>query len=136
MFLQVLYEYAQRNRLLENLPLQGRIIHALVPVHSDGRLRFDHLVPLTRTDEKEKERPGQERLMPRFPGENNGGKTLRKRFLLVIQSSVIRRKAVILQKPFSISGIRLRKLIMKPGISGWVHYYRFVQSTWLNMMAK
>ncbi|MCX5807410.1 MAG: type I-C CRISPR-associated protein Cas8c/Csd1 [Proteobacteria bacterium] len=74
MFLQSLYEYAQKNRLLENLPLQGRILHALIPVNSDGKLRFDHLVPLTRTDEKGKERPGQERRMPRFPGENNGGK--------------------------------------------------------------
>ena len=74
MFLQSLYEYAQKNRLLENLPLQGRIVHVLIPVNFDGKLRFDHLVPLTRTDEKGKERPGQERLMPRFPGENNGGK--------------------------------------------------------------
>ncbi len=74
MFLQALYEYAQKNRLLDNLPLQTRVVHALIAINYDGKLRVDHLVPLSHTDEKGKERPGQERLMPRFPGENNGGK--------------------------------------------------------------
>jgi CRISPR-associated protein Csd1 len=74
MFLQALYEYAQKNRLLDNLPLQRRVVHALIAINYDGQLRIHHLIPLTHTDEKGKERPGQERLMPRFPGENNGGK--------------------------------------------------------------
>ena len=74
MFLQALYHYAQRHRLLENLPLQKRRIHALIPIDDDGHLRFDHLVLLTATDSNGKERSGQERMMPRFPGENNGGK--------------------------------------------------------------
>ncbi len=74
MFLQALYEYAQKNRLLDSLPLQRRVVHALLAINYDGRLRVDRVVPLTHTDEKGKERPGQEMLMPRFPGENNGGK--------------------------------------------------------------
>ena len=74
MFLKALYDYAARHRLLEELPLQKRQIHALIPLDGHGELRFAHLLPLTHADEKGKERPGQERQMPRFPGSNNGGK--------------------------------------------------------------
>ena len=74
MFLKALYDYAVRHRLLEELPLQKRQIHALIPLDGHGELRFAHLLPLTHADEKGKERPGQERQMPRFPGSNNGGK--------------------------------------------------------------
>lgn len=74
MFLQSLYQYSQQHNLIENLPLQRRVIHALIPINQDGMLRFNYLIPLTHLDEKGKERPGQEKLMPRFPGENNGGK--------------------------------------------------------------
>lgn len=74
MFLQALYEYAQEHHLLDDLPLRGRLIHALIPIDSNGLLRSDYLIPLTRPNAKGKEIPGQERRMPRFPGENNGGK--------------------------------------------------------------
>jgi len=74
MFLQALYEYAQEHHLLDDLPLRGRLIHALIPIDSNGLLRSDYLIPLTQPNAKGKEIPGQERLMPRFPGENNGGK--------------------------------------------------------------
>jgi CRISPR-associated protein Csd1 len=74
MFLKALYDYAMRRRLLDQLPLQRRVIHALIALNSQGELRSDHLLLLTQPDEKGKERPGQERLMPRFPGSNNGGR--------------------------------------------------------------
>jgi CRISPR-associated protein Csd1 len=74
MFLKALYDYAVRHRLLEELPLQKREIHALIPLDKQGGLRFPHLLLLTQADEKGKERPGQQRLMPRFPGSNNGGR--------------------------------------------------------------
>ncbi|MDD5007193.1 MAG: type I-C CRISPR-associated protein Cas8c/Csd1 [Syntrophorhabdaceae bacterium] len=76
MFLQALYEYAQEHHLLENIPLRGRLIHALIPIDSNGLLRSDYLIPLTQSNAKGKEFPGQERLMPRFPltDDNNGGK--------------------------------------------------------------
>jgi CRISPR-associated protein Csd1 len=74
MLLQALYDYAQRKRLLDDLPLQKRKIHALIALDSNGALRFDYLLPLSQADDRGKERPGQEIIMPRFPGENNGGK--------------------------------------------------------------
>lgn len=74
MLLQALCAYAQKHRLLEELPLQKRSVHALIALNSDGSLHHDYLVPLTQPDDRGKERPSQEKLMPRFPGENNGGK--------------------------------------------------------------
>lgn len=74
MLLKALCDYAERHHLLSGLPIQTRSIHALIPIDADGKLRFDHLIPLMHPDERGKERPGQEMLMPRFPGENNGGK--------------------------------------------------------------
>lgn len=72
MLLKALYDYGVP--LLKDLPLQKRRIHALIALNGDGRIRLDHMVPLTQPDQKGKERLGQERRMPRFPGENNGGK--------------------------------------------------------------
>lgn len=74
MFLKALYDYGQKHCLLEELPLQKRIIHALIALDANGKLRYDHLIALTQPDKKGKEVLGQEKLMPRFPGENNGGK--------------------------------------------------------------
>lgn len=74
MFLKSLYDYAQNHHLLDDLPLQRRQVHAIISLDAQGRLRDNHLIPLTQPDNDGKERAGQERLMPRFPGENNGGK--------------------------------------------------------------
>jgi CRISPR-associated protein Csd1 len=75
MLLQALYKYSQKHRLLDELPLQKRMVHLLIPIDQDGRLRANHFIPLTQQNEKGKEVIGQERIMPRFPGENNGGKS-------------------------------------------------------------
>ena len=74
MILKALYDYADQRRLIDDLPLQKRRIHALIPLDASGRLRVPYLIPLIQMDESEKEIVGQDRLMPRFPGENNGGK--------------------------------------------------------------
>src|SRR5664279_3045453 len=74
MLLKALYDYAQKHELFESLPLQNRTVHFLIPLNKDGTLRGDFLIPLTHMNVKGKEEIGQERLMPRFPGENNGGK--------------------------------------------------------------
>ncbi|MDH7599062.1 MAG: type I-C CRISPR-associated protein Cas8c/Csd1 [Sedimentisphaerales bacterium] len=74
MLLRALYEYAVQHHLLDELPLQERTIHALIPLDQNGRLRGGHLIPLTQPDAKGNERVGQKRRMPRFLGENNGGK--------------------------------------------------------------
>ena len=74
MLLTALYELATSQRLLDELPLQRRTLHALVPLSLEGDLRLPHLIVLSQPDTKGKQRPGVERLLPRFPGENNGGK--------------------------------------------------------------
>ena len=74
MFLKALCDYATRRRLLNGMSLEKRTIHALISITSQGELRSPHLIPLTQPDEKGKEWPGQQRLMPSFPGSNNGGK--------------------------------------------------------------
>lgn len=74
MLLQTLYDFAQDQKLFDNLPLQKRDVHVLIAIDKRGDLREKTLIPLTQPDAKGKERIGQERLMPRFPGENNGGK--------------------------------------------------------------
>ena len=78
MFLKSLYDYSQRHRLLDELPLQMRNIHFVIPITDQGELRSPYLLPLTHTDVdkkgKEKERLGRQCVMPRFPGSNNGGK--------------------------------------------------------------
>ena len=73
MLLQALFEYAQSRKLLANLPLQQRTLHALIDLEVDGRLRLPYLKELTQADTKGKETPGFDFLLPRFPGENNGG---------------------------------------------------------------
>ncbi len=74
MLLTTLHEYSLQHRLLADLHLQKRVIHLLIPLTTDGNLRSQQMQLLSQLDEKGKERPGQERLMPRFPGENNGGR--------------------------------------------------------------
>lgn len=74
MLLQALYDYSQKHHLFDSLPLQKRIIHFLIPLKMDGTLRDSYFIPLTQTNAKGKEELGQEHIMPRFPGENNGGK--------------------------------------------------------------
>lgn len=74
MLLTALHEFAKSQGLLEELPLQRRTLHALIPLNGDGELRLPQLILLSQPDEKGKERAGVERLLPRFPGENNGGK--------------------------------------------------------------
>ena len=75
MLLKVLYDYAQKQKLFDDLPIQKRIVHVLIAIDGHGNLRSDTLIPLTQQDITGKERIGQEHLMPRFPGENNGGKS-------------------------------------------------------------
>ncbi|OOP55709.1 MAG: type I-C CRISPR-associated protein Cas8c/Csd1 [Candidatus Brocadia carolinensis] len=74
MLLQSLYGFAQNQKLFYNLPLQKRDVHVLIAIDGQGNLRSNTLIPLTQQDAKGKEHLGQEHLMPRFPGENNGGK--------------------------------------------------------------
>ena len=74
MLLQALYDYAINRRLLERLPLQRRTVHALIPLDVEGRLLLPHLIPLSTPDAKGKEVAGREFWLPRFPGENNGGR--------------------------------------------------------------
>ncbi len=74
MLLQALHEYAQSRKLLADLPLQRRTLHALIDLDADGKLRLPYLKQLTQPDAKGKESAGFDYLLPRFPGENNGGK--------------------------------------------------------------
>ncbi|MEX1028103.1 MAG: type I-C CRISPR-associated protein Cas8c/Csd1 [Candidatus Paceibacterota bacterium] len=74
MLLHALYDYAQRHRLLDDLPVQRRTLHALIDLKADGELRLPYLVRLSQTDEGGREALGMDYALPRFPGENNGGK--------------------------------------------------------------
>src|SRR5689334_7451375 len=74
MLLQALHDYAASRQLLDDLPLQRRALHALIPLDAEGMLRLPYLVPVTHQDERGKEVAGRDYLLPRFPGENNGGK--------------------------------------------------------------
>lgn len=74
MLLTALHQYAKDRRLLDDLPLQSRSLHALISIDSSGKLEQDYLTPLSTPDEKGKETPGMSYTLPRFPGENNGGK--------------------------------------------------------------
>src|SRR5205085_10993025 len=71
------HKYATERQLLANLPFQRRTVHLLVPVNPDGSLRTDWLTLLTspRAGDPDKADVGRELWLPRFPGENNGGKT-------------------------------------------------------------
>lgn len=74
MLLTALHDYAKERRLLDDLPLQSRTLHALVSIDLEGKLQQDYLTPLSQPDAKGKDRSGMDFLLPRFPGENNGGK--------------------------------------------------------------
>lgn len=77
MLLQALHKYAEQRKLLDRLPFQVRTVHLLLPLKADGSPRGSGFVPLTTpvtVGEQKKEEPGRELLLPRFPGENNGGK--------------------------------------------------------------
>ena len=76
MLLKALYDLAQTRRLFETVHLQVRTVHLLIPIDSQGVLLGDGVVPLFTKDEKGKDRLGRALTMPRFPGENNGGKSL------------------------------------------------------------
>ncbi len=74
MLLKALHDFAETRDLLEKVHLQDRRIHLLIPIDSEGELVTDGLMPLTSKDEKGKDFLGRKLRMPRFPGENNGGK--------------------------------------------------------------
>lgn len=80
MLLQALYEYAQDANLVESIELTDRTIHLVLVLSEDGSIDLEHAwKPLTSPSKVPKigvtkEVPGQSMLMPRFPGENNGGK--------------------------------------------------------------
>ena len=75
MFLRALYDFAQERRLLDGLPVQDRTIHFYLPINSDGELVGSGAIALFQKDARGKDRLGLNLPMPRFPGENNGGKS-------------------------------------------------------------
>jgi CRISPR-associated protein Cas8c/Csd1 subtype I-C len=80
MLLQALYEYAQDENLVEAIELTDRTIHLILVLDDDGSIDPAHPWRLLTSPSKNpkkgetKEVPGQSMRMPRFPGENNGGK--------------------------------------------------------------
>lgn len=74
MLLNALYEFARHRNLFAKVHLQERELHLLIPLNKDGELTQAELLPLYSHDKNGKETLGQERILPRFPGENNGGK--------------------------------------------------------------
>jgi len=74
MLLRTLYELADSRRLFETVHLQSRRLHLLIPINSNGEIQGTGVIPLYSKDQKGKHVLGLEKLMPRFPGENNGGK--------------------------------------------------------------
>ncbi len=77
MLLQALHKYATDRNLLANLPFQRRTVHLLIPLNADGSLRGTGFVALSTpvvVKNKPKDQPGREVFLPRFPGENNGGR--------------------------------------------------------------
>ncbi|MGQ9745523.1 MAG: type I-C CRISPR-associated protein Cas8c/Csd1 [Dissulfurimicrobium sp.] len=74
MLLKALYDLAQHRGLFESVHLQSRDIHLLIPINEEGELTQKGVIPLFSTDEKGKNILGQKWSLPRFPGENNGGK--------------------------------------------------------------
>lgn len=74
MLLRALYDFARRENLFESVHLQDRKIHMLIPISGDGELLGEEAIPLYEPDGRGKERLGRSLKMPRFPGENNGGK--------------------------------------------------------------
>ena len=74
MLLQALHQYADSKNLLSDLPNQRRTLHALIDIDADGKLRLPYCKELTQPDGRGKETTGKDYVLPRFPGENNGGK--------------------------------------------------------------
>jgi hypothetical protein len=74
MLLRALFDFAQEQRLLDDLPIQKRTIHFLVPLTLQGELVGQGVIPLFEKNAKGKDELGSDLPMPRFPGENNGGK--------------------------------------------------------------
>src|SRR4051812_10441086 len=77
MLLQALHKYATDRQLLANLPFQRRAGHLLISLNADGSPRGTGFVPLSTpvvVKGKTKEEPGLDLYLPRFPGENNGGR--------------------------------------------------------------
>lgn len=75
MLLRALYDLAKSRKLFESVHLQERTVHLLIPINSQGAVTGDGVVPLFTKDDKGKDRLGRNVTMPRFPGENNGGKS-------------------------------------------------------------
>jgi len=79
MLLKVLYEYARSRRLIDEIELTQRTLHLALVLQDDGSVE-----PLAAWQSFDKEVEGKKgekkivlgelRVMPRFPGENNGGK--------------------------------------------------------------
>jgi CRISPR-associated protein Csd1 len=74
MLLRHLHDFAKSRKLLDSVFLQERTVHLLVPINLEGELVGNGLIPLYSQDKKGKETLGLDMHMPRFPGENNGGK--------------------------------------------------------------
>lgn len=74
MLLKALYDLAEERKLFEDVHLQSRTVHFLVPISLAGELAGDGVISLFTPDVKGQEKLGRKLLLPRFPGENNGGK--------------------------------------------------------------
>ena len=80
MLLQALHEYAQDENLVEAIELTDRTIHLVLVLDENGEIDPEHAWHVLSSPSKNpkkgetKEVPGQSMRMPRFPGENNGGK--------------------------------------------------------------
>ena len=79
MLLQALHEYALNQQLVDSVELTRRTIHLALNLNRDGTVPLDNAwVALDLLDPKDKKNQkrilGRSYLMPRFPGENNGGK--------------------------------------------------------------
>ena len=80
MLLQALHEYAEDENLVEAIELTDRTIHLILVLDDDGSIDPAHpwrvltSPPRNPKPGETKEVPGQSMRMPRFPGENNGGK--------------------------------------------------------------
>jgi CRISPR-associated protein Csd1 len=72
MLLKALYDVGIER--LDDIHLQRRRVHILIPLTRDGDLRSSGVLPLNSKDRSGKSVLGEESLWPRFPGENNGGK--------------------------------------------------------------
>lgn len=74
MLLKALYDLAGERSLLKDIHLQKRKVHVLIPLTEGGDLAAQGVLTLNSEDRSGKSVLGRQLLMPRFPGENNGGK--------------------------------------------------------------